>query len=203
MMPRGETAGAPSDEELARRAQQGCSDSFEELVRRFQVRLLHFLRRYVNLADAEDLVQDTFIRAYRNLDRYRPTYRFATWLYTIARRLSLNRLRQKRPLVDSDVLDSVRAKTAPPAQQVGAEEDRQQLWGLAAEVLNERQLTAVWLYYVEEMPVIGIARVLGRSRMAIKTMLFRARKKLMPVLRELNPHGPAKDRTRSLEASSC
>ena len=80
-MPSGPTAKAPSDEELARCAQEGCTASFEELVRRFQVPLLHFLRRWTTTEEAEDLVQDTFLRAYRNLHRYRPTARLATWLF--------------------------------------------------------------------------------------------------------------------------
>ncbi len=181
-MPTGPPAKAPSDEELARRAQQGCTASFEELVRRFQVPLLHFLRRWTSTEEAEDLVQDTFVRAYRNLHRYRPTARLATWLFTIARRLSINRQRKRRPVVDSEVLELVEADVLPPSQIVADRESRQRLWDLADEVLSERQRTALWLYYVEDMSVVEVARVVGHSRGAVKTMLFRARRKLAAVL---------------------
>ena len=80
-MQRETTAVPPGDEELARRAQLGCTDSFEELVRRFQVPLLRFLGRRTSAVDAEDLLQDTFVRAYQNLQRYRSAWRFRTWLF--------------------------------------------------------------------------------------------------------------------------
>ena len=64
----------PDDQTLALRAQKGCIDSFEELLRRHQVPLLHYLKRFANETEAEDILQETFIRAYRNLDRYRPRW---------------------------------------------------------------------------------------------------------------------------------
>jgi RNA polymerase sigma-70 factor (ECF subfamily) len=190
-----------SDEELAGRAQEGCSASFEELVRRFQVPLLQFLERWAAREDAEDLVQDTFVRAYRNLHRYRPSWRFATWLYTIARRLSINQRRRSRPKADCQMLEEIADARPRPAECVAEAESRQRLWSLAAEVLTEPQLTATWLYYVEDMPVKQVAWVLGRSQMAAKATLFRARKKLSAVLQELEPRAagatpvpPAEDR---------
>lgn len=195
-------AVAESDEQLACRAQQGCTDSFEELVRRFQVPLLQFLQQRTSPADAEDLLQDTFIRAYQNLDRYRPTWRLATWLYTIARRLSINHYRRRRAAADSRGLESVPAAGASPAEAVADEEGRRRLWDRAAEVLSEPQMTAVWLYYVEDMPVKEIAAVEGRSRMAVKTMLFRARKRLLPALEEFRPQLPANGRNTTPNNSS-
>ncbi|NQU20268.1 MAG: sigma-70 family RNA polymerase sigma factor [Candidatus Nealsonbacteria bacterium] len=181
-MPPGPMAKAPSDEELARRAQEGCTASFEELVRRFQVPLLHFLRRWTSTEEAEDLVQDTFVRAYRNLHRYRPTARLATWLFTIARRLSINRQRKRQPVADSPMLEFAEGGAPPPGRIVAEQESRRRLWELADEVLSERQRTALWLYYVEDMSVGEVAEVVGHSRGATKTMLFRARRKLSTVL---------------------
>ena len=88
---------ALSAEELARRSQQGCRASFAELVERYAVPLRQFLHHQTNhLHDAEDLVQDTFVRAYGNIDRYRSSYKFSTWLFTIARRLASSRFRSLR-----------------------------------------------------------------------------------------------------------
>jgi len=180
----------PSDEDLALRAQRGCPDSFEELVRRFQVPLVHFLRQRAGTEEAEDLAQDTLLRAYENLHRYRPAWKFGTWLFTIARRLNLNRMRRREPATDSDALSEVESPVASPAAIVAEEENRQRLWETAAAVLSEPQITALWLYYVEEMAVKEIARVVGRSRVAVKTMLFRSRKKLLPMLDELQNDTP-------------
>jgi RNA polymerase sigma-70 factor (ECF subfamily) len=197
---------ASSDEELASRAQAGCSASFEELVRRFQVPLLHFLERWAAREDAEDLVQDTFVRAYRNLDRYRSTYRFATWLFTIARRLSINRQRRRRPQPNGETFEAVEDCRPSPAQLVAETEDRRRLWKLAGEVLTESQMTVTWLYYVEDLSVKEIARVLGRSQVAAKATLFRARKRLQPILKGLQPDGQlgvAADRHRSGKGDQC
>jgi DNA-directed RNA polymerase specialized sigma24 family protein len=57
--------------------------------------------------------------------------------------------------------------------------------------LDEEQVSVLWLYYVEEMSTADLGRILGRTRGAIKTILFRARKKLMPSLRELVDDGEA------------
>jgi len=183
-MPPGSEPPIASDEDLAQEAQRGSVEAFEELVRRYQVPLVRFLRRSARAPEAEDLTQDTFVRAYENLHRYRASWRFSTWLFTIARRLCLNRSRRRRPVACTDALESVPSAAASPSEAVAYEEDRFRLWDRAAVVLSTSQLTAMWLFYVEEMPVKEIARVLGRTHMAVKTMLFRARKRLLPFLDE-------------------
>ena len=65
---------------------------------------------------------------------------------------------------------------AGPEQLAVAAEDRQRLWAAAARVLGEEEQTALWLHYVEQIPVEEIARVLDRSSAAVKTMMFRAAK---------------------------
>jgi len=178
----------PSDQQLAREAQQGSVAGFEELARRYQVPLLHFLRARVRSeADAEDLVQDTLVRAYENLQRYRPEYRFSTWLFTIAHRLNLNAQRKRRPTGGHDGIESIPHGGAEPQAAAIEKEQRRRLWDLAESILSAPQMTALWLYYVEEMPVAEVAKILKRSRVATKTMLFRARRALKPVLGEMGP----------------
>ncbi len=178
------TASA-DDEGLARQAQSGCNASFEELAKRYQVPLVHFLGRWASREDAEDLAQDTLLRAYRNLHRYRPARPFAPWLFTIARRLSINHQRRRRPTGECEVVDRIEQEGPEPGDVVAREESRRRLWDTAAGVLSEPQMTATWLYYVEEMSVKQIARVLRCSRTAAKVTLFRARKRLLPVLENL------------------
>ena len=176
-----------SDEELACRAQRGCATSFEELLRRFQTPVLHFLRHRGAADNAEDLAQDTFLRAYENLHRYDRRWPFSAWLFTIARRTSINHHRRVRPESDTAMLDAVVAAAPAPLDVLVAAEDRRRLWDMAAAVLSEEQLTALWLRYVEEMPIDGIALVLERSLGSVKVMLFRARKRLLPLLGEFDP----------------
>ena len=177
------SAAPPTDEQLALGAAAGCLDSFEELVRRFQVPLLHFSRRHTRcIEDAEEITQEAFVRAYQNINRYQPRWRFNTWLFTIAKRLSITHARRKQLATSDDGLDAAVDVSPGPAQLLATAESRNRLWDIARENLDETKFTALWLFYAEEMPVIEISKVLGRSRVAVKTTLFRARKKLMAAL---------------------
>ena len=180
-----ESIEPPSDEQLALRAQRGCEASFEQLVRRLQVPLVQFLLRWTRRrADAEDLAQDTFVRAFRNLDQYSSQWRFRTWLFTIAQRLSINGARRQRPEQASPaILDAIPSQRHDAATLLAAKESAQSLWDTVGRVLDCEQAAALWLHYVEELSTAEVGEVLGRSRVAVKTMLFRARQRLLPHLR--------------------
>ena len=183
-MIRGSTTEPASDEELARQAQDGDIGSFEELMRRYERRLLRFLRQRGVAQDAEDLVQETFVRAYANIQRYQDSWRFATWLLTIARRLSINHHERFRVDADSSAIQSAESPSPGPAQMAAGTDDRQHLWGVAKRVLSEEEMTAIWLYYVEDVPPREIGAILGRSWLAVKSIMYRARRKLSPWLNE-------------------
>ena len=86
------------DLELVRRCQDGDLSAFGDLVRRHQQAIFAFCVRFLkNTEDAEDIAQETFVQAYKNIGRFRPKAKFSTWLFTIARNLSLNFIRDKRP----------------------------------------------------------------------------------------------------------
>jgi RNA polymerase sigma-70 factor (ECF subfamily) len=80
------------------------------------------------------------------------------------------------------VLLSVVTNDPGPAELAAAAEDQEHLWNLARDVLSEPQLSAIWLYYVEDFPVKEVARVLGCTSAWVKTNLHRARQKLLSVL---------------------
>ena len=78
-----------TDEELAREARAGSRRSFEELAGRYRRRLFVYFRpRLGSDQDAEDMVQETLLKLYRNIGSYDPAFRFSTWLYTAASRLA-------------------------------------------------------------------------------------------------------------------
>ncbi len=167
-------------EELAWRAKQGCQASFTELVHRYAPRLHVFLRRKTrDRHEVEDLVQDTFTKAYQNLGRYDDSWKFSTWLFTIAARLAVSRHRKREP----------RSGTLNPRAQAAVDDamDRQEqqenLWAKVAE-LTDRQRQVLWLKYAEDMPVKEIARTMGKSQVCIKVLLYRARVSLAKRLDE-------------------
>jgi len=87
---------SPTDEELIARFQQGDSYAFDLLVKRYQDPLLNFVYRFLgNHNEAEDIVQETFYRLYKNKHYYREIAKFSTWIYTIAGNLAKTELRKR------------------------------------------------------------------------------------------------------------
>jgi RNA polymerase sigma-70 factor (ECF subfamily) len=188
-------SGAATDEtELAMRARAGCAASFAALAARHQVAIVHYAawmlgRGGRSRCDADDLAQQTFLRAFSEIGTYRAGGPFAAWLFAIARRTCLNHLRgERRRAVRQAVVRRGDVDPAPrPDEAAAAAEGRQRLWDLARRTLAEPQFTTLWLHYVEGLPVAGIATVLERSPAAVKLLLLRGRRRLAPVVADLAP----------------
>jgi RNA polymerase sigma-70 factor (ECF subfamily) len=172
-----EVLRALSPEDLAARAARGSTASYSELVRRFEVRLFNFLLRKVARTDAEDLVQETFVRAWERVGSYDRRWRFSTWLFTIASRLAVSHYRKQSAAAPR--IDFVRT----PADGAGdrdLEADARlgrRLWGLAAS-LGADQHEALWLRYAEDLSIPEIAQVMRKSHVGVRVCLFRARRAL-------------------------
>ena len=172
-----------SDEELAGEAQAGSLSDFEELVHRYEGRIFRFLANSLrNQADAQEVTQETFVSAYLNLGKFDLQRSFATWLFTIARRKCIDRHRAARPATEEKIPEL--PDLNDPSSVLSEREAEQQLWNTARRALPELQFQALWLKYAEEMSVATIARVLRRTKLHVKVLLFRARTRLA---RELEP----------------
>lgn len=161
-----------SDEELASKVATGSRSSFEKLVSRYSARLYYFLRhRFQTDQDTEDLIQDTFLKAFRNIDRFNPERKFSTWLYTIAIRQAISRFRSDKK--KSSALDPT---PSPPDPQdvVIAKQESQNIWNLASK-LGETQYEALWLHYGEDMPIKEMAKILHKKPITVRVLLHRAR----------------------------
>src|SRR6185295_16913226 len=120
------TPAVVSAEALALEAQAGSVQAFEALVARFEAPLLRFLfLRTRDAAAAEDLTQEAFLRAWKNLARYDPRWRFSTWLYTVAERLciSARRSRGKDPAMSVLEPEQIGARGTPDPAQAAADKD--------------------------------------------------------------------------------
>jgi len=165
------------DQELACRTQVGSSSCFAELVGRYENRLLRFLLRRAGRHDAEDLLQETFARAYQRIDSYKPDWPFRTWLFTIASRLAVSHYRKKRqtPLGDTQHL---RSTADDPADLAAEREQAENLWALAGRALSDDQYTALYLRYGEGMSIKEISRATSKRATHVRVLLFRARSSL-------------------------
>lgn len=170
--------------QLINAAKAGSADAFADLARRYRERLLRFLlTRCASLADAEDVLQDTLINAYRYIDSYDPRWRFSTWLYRIAIR-NASKLRGPELVEIGDLRD----EENDPLLQCIAASERENLWVAAKRLLNDDVFAAMWLRYAEDMSVNDISKTLDRSVSWTKVNLMRGRRALDTELNSAAKH---------------
>lgn len=168
---------AISDEELARQSQAGSLAAFEELVRRYERRIYGFvLQSCRRRADARELTQDTFVRAYQAIAQFDSRRAFAPWLFTIARRKCIDHFRAAPPAAGEAA--SELEDPDDPAQLAVRREERENLWRLSRRLLPDTQFQALWLRYAEDMDIGEIAQVLRKTQTHVKVLLYRARRSL-------------------------
>ena len=162
------------------RIREGDMEAFRLLVEMHQARVIGTINKMLGSdAEAEDLAQQVFIRVWKSAPRYQPTAKFTTWLFRITRNLVFNELRRKRHFADQS------EERAEPIERAEREPDRVLLEGElqraiqeAINQLPESQRIAIILRRFEEMPYEEIAKVMGTSVAAVKSILFRARAEL-------------------------
>ncbi len=182
---------ARSDVQLMLDVKSGDDSSFELLLRKYRTPVVNFLYRMVrDAAAAEDLAQEVFLRVYRARGQYLPTAKFTTWMFRIATNLAFNALRDGRchqleVSIDRSAVDRLGdGESEQPALEIADRQpsielelirrDRAELIRRAVESLPEKQRAAVLLHKYQEMDYDEIARVLGCSESALKSLLFRA-----------------------------
>lgn len=171
------------DNDLVVRTLAGDVRSYEELVRRYERlvgRVLYpYARREISV---EDLVQETFLRAYDRLETFNPDYRFKTWLLAIANNLGVDTLRRRREVIEFN--PETHAGTAGSPESIALASDRTRVVQEAIMTLPETYSVPLILRYTEEMSYAEIAEVLDLTVQAVKSRLFRARNMLADKLRE-------------------
>ena len=161
-----------TDKELARSAACGDRVVFDEIVRRYCRELTLFAAaKTANLQDAEDIVQETFLRAYQNINSFNSKYSLKNWLFTINYRLIVSNYRKRKPLQLSD----------ETASQLTVHETNtkknQWLWQ-TVRLLGPNAFTALWLRYKQNMNTAEIAEIMNKSKITVRVLLHRARKQL-------------------------
>jgi RNA polymerase sigma-70 factor (ECF subfamily) len=186
-----------TDRELVENAQRGDADAFGVLMRRHQKRVyrlaLHLVR---NSAEAEDVTQDTFVRAYGALDRFDGRSEPFTWIYRIAVNLSLNAIRARKPSERSSSPDDPRVESllverrAKLASPEAASSDKELAFALlsAIDALSEILRTTLVLVIVDGLPHADVGRILGCSEGTVAWRIHEARRRLREHLAQ-NGHG--------------
>ncbi|MDG2303931.1 MAG: sigma-70 family RNA polymerase sigma factor [Candidatus Binatia bacterium] len=193
-----EPVGAPPqgrpdpDAALMARVREGDWEAYRQLYEKHLDPIVRYAAKFTgNRARAEELAQDIFLQVYRARERWEPRARFTTWLYTIAHNLCLNEVRRfdyrgrVGPLenADGEPMDLPDRKALAGEELVSGHEFEERLHTLMGE-LPENQRTALLLSRVEDLRYEEIGAVLGCTEQAVKSLVFRATRRLKEGLKE-------------------
>lgn len=161
----------------------------------------YFLNRYSNSIyslilrivptkeDAEELTQDTFLKAYRKLDTFKGDCSFSTWLFRIGYNTAISFVRKRKiifPVIDENLLENIPDEAVETIFDQDDDESMLQRLEVAIEKLNAEEKALITLYYMEEKPVAELAFVLELTPENVKVKLFRVRKKLYVLMNGQN-----------------
>ena len=172
--------------QIIERIQKGDTNAFSFLVTKYQDIVFSIALKVLrNREDAEEMAQETFIKAYRSLSSFQGKSKFSTWLFSIAYNTCITSVRKKKFTTTS--IDQVQVNESEEDWDTFGltEEERSRLLDSALKQLPGEDYTLVILYYYQEQSMEEISRVTGMSESNVKVRLFRARKKLYSIMSDL------------------
>lgn len=188
-----------SDKDVIRQARDGRETAFRELIRRYERPVFSVIYRMIRDRElAEDLAQETFIKVLNALDKYKPEYKFSSWIFKIAHNTTVDHLRKKE--LDTLSLDgSPHARTQEQAEAtsftaVAAGENPEEYTSskqLGAEIeeaialLRPEYREAIVLWHIEGHPYEEIAEIMDLPLGTVKTYIHRGRNELRKLLQHL------------------
>lgn len=166
----------------------GDTEYFSVLLDRYSRPLYSLIVQIVGCPeDAEEILQDVFLKAFRNLSRYKGDCRFSTWLYRIAYNTSISATRKKKQefvYIEESTINNVPDERADEVIASAGDEDRMSLLCRAIDQLNGEEKALVTLFYYEEKSIEEIGEVLNLTIGNVKVKLHRTRKKIYILMNE-------------------
>src|SRR3954451_18966004 len=187
-----------SELDLVKRCQEGDSEAFDELVTRYRTRVFGMIYNMVhNEQDAWDLAQDSFIKAWKSIGRFRGQSSFYTWIYRIVMNVTIDWVRKKQVKGSGAEFDDAiqlkeidpASKTVPkpdalPSERIQQGEIRSEIDKAIAQLSPEHR-AVILMKEIEDMQYHEIAEALGCSIGTVMSRLFYARKKLQTLLKDV------------------
>src|SRR5436190_12344496 len=183
--------------DLVKQAQAGASEAFDQLVGRFRTRVFGMIYNMVhNEQDAWDLAQDSFLKAWKSIGRFRGQSSFYTWLYRILMNVTIDSLRRKHIASGTEFDDAIGlrqiepgAATAPraemqPAEKISDGEIRERIDAAIAKLSPEHR-AAIVMREIDGLEYSEIAEQMDCSIGTVMSRLFYARKKLQALLKDV------------------
>lgn len=182
-----ETRPPESDETIIALVRTTTPDLYSEIILRYQAKLIRYIRRFTySEAMSEDILQEVFIKAYRNLHDFDVTRSFSSWIYRIAHNEAINQIKKahREPLV----LDEWEWEVADERLELGLQIDKKdaaERMRRALYVLKEKYREPIILYFFEDKTYEEISDILHVPRSTVGTLIARGKARLKIILEEL------------------
>lgn len=177
------------DEYYIEQTLKGNVNAFSHLVEKYQQMVYTLVIRVLNnKEEAEEVSQDAFVKAFNKLSTFKGESKFSTWLYKIAYFKSLDELKRKKRIIVSDDVEDYSKDTFDSSLDAIAiihNEERKQVINEALYKLKEEDRIILTLYYFEEESLKEIAKIVNLTPDNVKIKLFRSRKKLFSLLKNV------------------
>ena len=177
------------DQEIIDATLSGCTDAFGELVEKYQERLYGSIVHLFGVRDAEDIVQETFLKSLRQLDKFRGTSEFYSWLYRIGYNTAVDHYKSRMRTISLDDFEE-NTGTHIPGNEQGPDEaveekDRLRQLQIALDALSQKHRTVIVLREIELLTYEEIADLLSIPEGTIRSRLHRARACLLEELKRV------------------
>ncbi|SFZ92635.1 RNA polymerase sigma-70 factor, ECF subfamily [Flaviramulus basaltis] len=167
---------------------EGDTNAFSVLVERYKDLVFTLtLKILKNREEAEEVAQDTFVKAYKSLSKFKGDSKFSTWIYKIAYNTSLDRLKKNKKYINDVAIDEFtehQVKTIDNALDKLEDKEREQTIQECIALLPNEDSFLLTLYYFEELSLEEISKTMGIKTNNVKVKLFRSRKKLATILKQ-------------------
>ena len=177
-----------TDQHYIRKTLQGDVNAFSELIDRYQNLVYTVVLRVVKVKEeAEEVSQDTFLKAFESLGSYRGESKFSSWLYSIAYRKALDRVRKNNRMKPVELVEDITEKNVEDidnALHFLEQKERNDTIQKCIEQLPEKEAAIITFYYFEDMSVREISEITGLTEDNVKVKLHRSRKKLFTLLKQ-------------------
>ncbi|PWI31428.1 RNA polymerase [Flavobacteriaceae bacterium LYZ1037] len=177
-----------NDQILINQITEGDTNAFAILVDRYKDLVFTLaLRMLKHREEAEEVSQDTFIKAYKSLSKFKGDSKFSTWIYKVAYNTCLDRIKKNKRKYNEIAFDEYtehQVKTIDNALENMVADERKQAIQDCLNLLPNEDGFLLTLYYFEEQSLDEIAKVVGLTANNVKVKLFRSRKKLMVILKQ-------------------
>lgn len=173
---------------LIEKVLQGDSTAFGQLVQKYQAFVFTIVISIVKVREeAEEVAQDTFIKAYESLSSFRGDSKFSSWLYSIAYRKALDALRKNKKNNNLELIEEITeddTSTIENALTYIEEKERKEVIQKCIKELPAQEAAIITFFYFEELSIKEISKITELSEDNVKVKLFRSRKKLFTLLKQ-------------------